>query len=464
MSVGVGRTRAASVLLAPLLGLLVLVAPLPVAAAVEPTDGAESLYQPPFDTEQVTSDLLAAKVVVLPGSIARFDQQKVDSLTSHGDVKVLVAPPGPLDSAENTDYRTAVGDVRTAVERQWDGRVVRVVGVEVDSVGQTDVIGARHLLQTLDVTSGLEFITPYLQGGDPHQADIDPAVVNRTDSALVSELTAQLRADPVVMLDGATAADPSAGVPNPEKILQTWRESTGTDLRLVVLPPLQDGEAAGVTAEDLAPAFPGQVVALFQGRWFEVAGPDQQVLDVASTMTLSRYLDFQEGRQVGPANTLLVLGNQYAELTSGAVEDQPSPTQRNPLAWLLLVLPWLALLVVVVFALRNRSHRKRRREAADRHGCVADLAGAAGTLPDLADGILALDGLARSGPASEHLVEATQRYRSARRLIADGKDGAAAAKAVLEGRKALTAAAHLLDVPNVPGTLPADHLVTGGAR
>lgn len=465
MSVGVGRMRAASVLLASLLGLLVLVSPLPATAAVEPTDGAETPYQPPFDPEQVTSDLLAAKVVVLPGSIARFDQQQVDSLTAQGDVKVLIVPPGPLDSADNTEYRAAVGDIRTSVEQQWDGTVVRVVGVEVNSVGQTDIISAQHLLQTFDVTSSLEFITPYLQRGDPNEDAADPPpVVHRTDPALVSELTARLRADPVVVLDGVTQADPSAGVPDPEEVRQTWRESTGTDLRLVVLPPLLDGEPAGVTAADLAPAFPGQDVALFQGRWFEVAGADQEVLDVARTMTLSRYMDFQESRQIGPANTLRVLGNQYSELTSGAVEDQPSPTQRNPLAWLLVILPALALLFVVAFGVRHRSHRQQRRVADDRHGDIADLAGAAGTLPDLADGILALDGLARSGPASEHLVEATQRYRSARRLIADGKDGAAAAKAVMEGRLALTAAARLLGVPNIPGTVPADDLVTGGAR
>lgn len=463
MPVGVGQLRTATVLLGIMLGLCVMLTPPPSLAAMEPVESEQTAYELPFDPEQVTAALVAAKVVVLPGSIATFDQHSVDALTAQGDVKVFVAPPGPLDSDENSDYRSAVGDVAQAVEQQWDGTVIRVVGLDVESVGQTNIAGLRHLLQTFDVTSGLEFIAPYLQGGDPNTGE-DPAVVDRTDPALVSELIARLQADSVVQLDGVTQADPSAAVPDPQQLLQTWRESTGTDLRMVVLPPLSDGEPAGGTAADLAPAFPGQVVALFQGRWVEVAGSDQQVLDVGRTMTLSRYMDFLQSRQIGPANTMRVLGDQYAELTSGAVNDQPLPTQRNPLDWLLLVLPWLALLVIVVFGVRHRSRRNQRRAAADRHGDVADLAGAAGTLPDLADGILALDGLARSEPAGEHLMQATLHYRSARRFIADGADGAAAAKAVLEGRQQLTTAAQLLGVPNVPGTLPVQDSIAGAAR
>lgn len=424
-------------------------APDPSGSAV-PED---TTYQVPFDPAQVTADLSARDIVVLPGSIARFDRARVDALTADGNVKVLIAPPGPLDSEDNQAYRAALSDVTQAVEEQWDGEVVRVTGVEVDSVGQDTLADVRHLLSTFEVTSELEFITPYLQDGTRGPSS-DEVVTDTTDPALTADLIARLGADAVVVADGVTLADPSAGVPNPEQLMRNWRDTTGTNLRLVVLPPLAPGEPAGVRAADLAPAFPDDVVVLIQGRWLDVAGPDQQALTVARDMTLSRYMTFLESRQIGPANVLKVLGDQYAELTSGAVQDQPTPTQRNPLSWLLLILPWLALLLVVVFGVRNRARRKARRAADTRHDGVADLAGAAAALPVLAAGILALDGLARTGPAREQLARATIRYRAAGRLVADGQDGAGAAKAVLEGRQALTEAARLLDVPNVPGALP----------
>ncbi len=436
--------------------LAVLVVPVVTGTAVaasDPTEGPDAGSSVPFDADRVAADLLTHDVVALPGSIARFDRARVDALTAGGDVKVLVAPPGPIGSDLNRDYRSALSDVARTVEGEWHGTVVRVTGVGVESVGQSTLEDVRHLLQTYDVTSELEFITPYLRDGSRGNS-LDEVVTDRTDPDAVGALTERLRMSPVVLADGVTQADPNAGIGDPDGLIRAWREATGTDLRLVVLPPLGVGEPAGVTAADLAPAFPDDVVALIQGRWLDVAGPDQRALTVARDMTLSRYMDFLESRQIGPPNLMHVFGEQYAELTSGAVQDRPTPTQRNPLTWLLLALPWLALVLVVVFGVRHRSRRTVRRAAAARHEDVAGLAGAAAALPALADGILALDSLARTGPAGELLTRATARYRAARRLVSDGNDGAAAEQAVREGRQALTDAAALLDVPNVPGTLP----------
>lgn len=451
-------------------GLLVLLMAVPIALAVTPavasemtpavTSGdasasapARTANQPPFDPDQLTAELLAEPVAVLPGSIARFDPARLDALTAGGDVKVLIAPPGPIDSDDNQAYRSALADVAEAVEDRWDGTVVRVTGIEVESVGQDRLDDIRHLLSTFEVTSELEFIAPYLRGGETGPST-DESVVDRTDPALVADLTARLRDTPVLVTDAAVAADPSAAIADPDQLARSWREKTGSALRLVVLPPLADGESAGVTAADLAPAFPGDAVVLVQGRWLDVAGPNRTAWTVARDMTLSRYEDFLQSRQVGPANTVYVLGNQYAELTSGAVQNQPTPVQRNPLSWLLPFLPVLALLLVVVFAVRHRSHRQARRAAIARHDDVAGLAEAAAALPALAQGILALDGLARSGPARDLLTTATMGYRSARRLVADGRDGAGATTAVRAARAALTDAADRLGVPHVPGTLP----------
>lgn len=249
----------------------------------------------PFDSARLTQDLLGNDVVVLPDSIARFDRARVDALTANGEVKVLVTPPGPVDSQDNQNYRAALSDITQAVEQQWDGTVVRVIGVEVESVGQSTLADVRHLLQTVEVTSGLEFVTPYLLDGTRGPSS-GGEVTGTTDPTLVAELTARLRTDPVVVADGVIQADPSAGIPDPQRLRQTWQETTGTSLRLVVLPPLTDGEPAGVTAADLAPAFPDEVVVLIQGRWLDVAGPDQRALGVARDMTLSRYMTFRRAR------------------------------------------------------------------------------------------------------------------------------------------------------------------------
>lgn len=439
------RARVVLVLLAAV-GLLTTLLATGSSAAGSPTDAAEPGDRPPFDAEQVTADLLARPVVVLPGAIARFDRARIDALTADGTVKILVAPPGPLEGDANRAYRSALVDVARSVEDQWGGTVVRVTGIEVESVAPSGLSDVRYLLSTFDVTDELAFVTPYLQGGETGPNE-DAAVVDRTDPATIADLTAQLRRSRVVV--AGTGGDPLDGA-DPEGLATTWRSRTGTGLRLVVAPPLTPGEPAPVTAADLAPAFPGETVVLLQGRWLDVAGPDRTAWTVARDMTLSRYQDFLQTRRIGPAQLLGVLADQYAELTSGAVQNRPTPTQRNPLSWLLLVLPWLALVVIAGFAVRHRS-RKVRRAADARHRDVAGLAAAAADLPALAEGILALHGLARTGPARDRLADATRAYRSARRLV-DARDGAGATAAVRDAGDALTDVADRLGVPNVPGT------------
>lgn len=412
----------------------------PVSDAADPGDRL------PFDPDEVTAELLARPVVVLPGAIARFDQARIDALTGDGTVKILIAPPGPLDSADNRAYRSALADVAQSVEDRANVTVVRVTGVGVQSVGQSGLADVRYLLSTFDVTDELGFVTPYLQGGETGPSK-DQMVLDRPDPAVVADLTARLRQSRVVV------AEPAAGsfaVADPERLAASWSNRTGTGLRLVIAPPLTPGDPAPVSAADLAPAFPDETVVLLQGRWLDVVGPNRTAWTVARDMTLSRYEDFLESRQIGPAELLGVLADQYAELTSGAVDDQPTPTQRNPVSWLLLILPWLALVLVIVFAVRRRS-RTVRRAADARHRDVAGLAAAASDLPGLAEGILALDGLARTGVARDRLAEATRAYRSARRLV-DARDGAGAGAAVREASEALTDVAERLGVPNVPGT------------
>ena len=61
----------------------------PSPAPADPADsgdaaGRESTYQLPLDSARLTQDLLGNDVVVLPGSIARFDRAWVDALTANG--------------------------------------------------------------------------------------------------------------------------------------------------------------------------------------------------------------------------------------------------------------------------------------------------------------------------------------------------------------------------------------------
>jgi hypothetical protein len=76
-------------------------------------------------------------------------------------------------------------------------------------------------------------------------------------------------------------------------------------------------------------------------------------------------------------------------------------------------------------------------------------------LPGIAAGVLALDGLARSGKARELLDAATERYDVARSIIRNQGDGDVAWQAADSAAAALRTASALLHVP-LPALIPGD--------
>lgn len=435
----------------PLLALLIVWLSVPTVATADetPAPTPTPVTLPGWTVQEAVAALLEDDVVVLPDALARIDENRVRALVDvEGEpaVKVLVVPPGPLDSDANRGYRSRIGEVEDLLGESWDGELVTVTGLEV---GYSILIAApsrlwtlRQVLSTLDPTEQIDGAIRHARTGSTGDDPVEPAPTP-SDPAEVERVIAALRSDPLLVEPGAEPVQESA--------VQRWQEETGHGLRLVVAPALDPGEQQRVTAADLAPAFPEDHVVVFHGRWFELAGAEQDLLGVARDMTLSSYSSFLLGRDVGPANILGPLRTQVAEFTSGAVTGQQAPTQRNPVAWLLVALPVLALALVVWFALRRR--RNRAQEVViSRHRGVADLAAAAALLPGLAEGILALDGLARDRAAKDLLTLAATRYRTARDLVRIGQDGPAALAAARQAQDALTEAARLLGVPHVPGT------------
>lgn len=410
---------------------------------------------PDWTVDEAVSALLADDLVVLPDSLARIDEATVRAaITAGGEpaIKVLVVPPGPIDSEANRNYVSRVGEVEDQLRASWDGDLITVLGLEVGysilNVVPSRLWSYRLLLSTLDPTEQIEGAILHARTGSTGDDPVEPALAP-SDPAEVARMVAALQANPILVEPGA---DPVS-----DSISQRWKDETGHDLRLVVLPVLAPGEQQRVTAADLAAAFPEDQVVLFQGLWFELAGPDQTLLTVARDMTLSSYSSFLLGRDVGPANILGPLRTQVAEFTSGAVTDQQAPTQRNPLAWLLVALPVLAVGVIVWFALR-RNRIREQQVVRTRHDGVADLAAAAALLPSIAEGILALDSLAQDAAEKDLLTLATLRYRTARNLVQLGQDGPGALAAARQAQEALTEAAQRLGVPNVPGTTTAERV------
>jgi len=427
----------------------------PADAATSAAPADDRAWSATDAAEQLQDD----NIVVLPGSIARFDEARVRGYLAGTPYKVLVVPPSPLDSAQNTEYVDRLievedllqdayyADLDPAVESDRP-ELITVKGLDVRMVGPDDLTTLRRYLETYDLTTSLEFAIRYQVDGV--QLDNEPPAIDPvSDPAVVSDLVARLRTERVVV-DDAVDYRPSDGM------LTAFEETTGNTARVVVLPPRAIDEVPDVTATDLAAAIPGDVVVLIRGRWFEVAGPGAPgspgtaEFAYARMMVLSKYQDFLLGRDIGPGNIMRVLGDYYAELTSGVVTDQELPQQRNPLRWLLLALPVLAAALVVGFALRY-NRRRGRTAATVRHRSAADLGAAAAALPDLAAGILAVDGLAQEGRPAELVDRAVERYRAALDLVRDAQQPGPAWEAIEQSRAALQEAAELLGVPQVPG-------------
>ncbi|MTD17244.1 hypothetical protein GIS00_25260 [Nakamurella sp. YIM 132087] len=442
-------------MLLALLALLLIAAPTAVSAAPDDptgTEQSEPAGEVTWSPEAAIGELRTSDWAVMPGSVAVIDRTAVEAAIGDSGIKVLVTPFSGLSEEDRDAQYDAISEVRDAIEVD-DVEVIEVTGLSVGAsifdIVPSDLAELHPVLERFDVTGQVVAAAVYLQTRELPDDAPQATPATAATAAEVAATVADLRRDPVVVRDGAVVdSDPE----------QLWRNRLPDGaLRLVVMPPIAVGsDDIGPTAADLAPSFPGETVVVLRGRWIDIAGPDQQELDSAVAWSYGFASSGLFGWELDPGPQVALVARRLAEIRSGVVTDQATPDRSDPLGFVLRVLPFVALatvLVLVVVTLRRRSQERVQelQEAAD----AADRrAAAAARLPDLAAGILALDGLARTGTdAGIALERASRNYREARQILTGTPDSDRAGELVDTAGREIATAADLLDVPNVPGAL-----------
>ncbi|WP_199512453.1 hypothetical protein [Nucisporomicrobium flavum] len=332
--------------------------PSPPAGVTEGAAGELSDATVP-SVEQMTALVRAAEVVRLPGSVARWDEQRVRAAMGAEPMRILVAPPG-LDEAE----RDRVRDVKDAT--------IRVIGTQVTG-GAYQATGDslddwRAEFAAGDVTNLLITLIAGLRE-QPPPADVDRLRWREPTAAELEVVAARLRRTGLYTAPGATLTQ----VPRQEAF-------PGGDALYVAL-PRQSPEAPLLRyGPALTRLFPGRPIVELHGDWIEYHGPDAG--DFAEVTAAGFYAQFGDrlGRYAYPQAT--VLGAYLGRVTDvryAGLFDRPLPYRpADPLRVALPVLPWLFVACAgVFFALSVRSLLRplRRPRSRPEPGLPARLAG-----------------------------------------------------------------------------------------
>jgi hypothetical protein len=272
-------------------------------------------------------------------------------------------------------------------------------------------------------------------------------------------LPAQSTADPgeVERIGDALAADRIYNDPalSAQTVDQRWANvGPGLVVRAAFLPPAAPGRTLPDLITPLSKRFPGDVVVVMRGRWMEVAGPEQEMLDSATLWLYGNYMKPFLRWDVQPTQFVALLAGQIGLLRTGVVSDQSSPvTPNDPVNSARSWLPWLFAATALVlagaagwWAGRSRRNSRIAAEAAQRQGILrrrrigARLAGVAG-------GIIELDALAQNRTAQDERDAAVERYRVARDLLTDDGDLEIAGDALEAAERHLVSAGRALGTP-----------------
>lgn len=267
--------------------------------------------KPELDGEAIWRQLQHEPIAVLPGAVARFDEDRVRAEMRRsepavkGTIYVVVAP-----------FRTSRLDIAEPLEKYLsdDDVLITVGGVEVDTdwfeladgkyygkgpEGSYDAaINRRHaptVLRTYDVTAPLVDVLRLARGDGLGKRQRPPRVVEASDE-LVDRIENGMRKR--LFVDPALATT--------EDELARFRlfepdESVGR-YRVVYLPPARPGRPVPDPLPGLTERFPNDTVVVVRGLWLDAAGPgDQQAL--ATSLRFGRAAEAESilwtGRQVG---------------------------------------------------------------------------------------------------------------------------------------------------------------------
>ncbi|MFY1703662.1 hypothetical protein ACN28G_18295 [Micromonospora sp. WMMA1923] len=378
--------------------------------------------------DRLTELVAADPVVRLPGSVARWNTERVRAAIGDSDTRILVTPPG-LDADQRKQLR------------EVDNATIRIVGTQVSGgpyeVTADRIAGWRAQLATNDVTDLLVTLITTLNKA-PRPADRDELRWREPTGAELDAAVADLRADRLHVVDGATLDR----IPE-----QADRNAFPDGARYVALPAQPFGEPVPAYGPALTRLLPGEPIVVLYGNWIEYHGPaEQEFAELAGTTfyaqfgsRLSRY-DYPQRNVLG-AYLGMVTDIRYAGLFERPLPYRPI----DPLRVALPALPWLfagcvaAFLVLSVRSLR-RSGGGLLARAGDpqRGGVPARLAGLTALVVEMS---LLTD--ARSNPA---LTRGVVKLQAARHALDEGLPDRHVRRLLAEATGELDDAARTLDI------------------
>lgn len=393
----------------------------------------------PWTADQVIAAFATDVIVRLPGAPAEFDEDALRADLAGSAVRVLLLPY--LSADDEKAARDAEDTVELWATRE-DLTLITVTGVEpgfsLFSVAPTSQSEAERLLAHQDVDQTLRFAVSRAteRAGDaviPEPADPPMGTPEPADSALVATVIAGLRADQVW-------TDPAL---TPVSSAPAW-SLAGPDrtVRVAVLPAVPRGQPRVDLLGPVAAAFPDDIVMVITGRWIDIAGPDPAILR-SSVMYLygggSDRLNLYSS-PFTPQQEVNGVCRRIGELRTGVTTNQPSPTTPDPQGSVTPVLGWVFLGTAAAVGAGVWYERRRRAVAAeqDRHAHRRRRDRLVADLPGVAEELLHLDGLARDGQARDALVQAGERYRVGRDILARDGDLTVADDALRSARESLT--------------------------
>jgi hypothetical protein len=285
--------------------VLVLLAGAPVVAA-QPVD---------------LSDLVTDQLYRAPGAVATLDEARVRAVLRPED-RVLLAPFDAVDGVDDRRLREWAGEhgVRLLVV---EGLAARVVGGP--SYRAPDRASLRRLALYADVTPGVLD----LLGRDSRVSVPEPVKPSREQ---VAALAARLRE---------------------------------ADRKVLTLPGPAPGDPHVDYASSLAREFPDELVMVVQGRWFDVAAPDQDAAEQARDYLFGRWYTeiFRDGASVDTAAGALAA--RYDAFRAPARRPFAAPAEPGYDLWgdIRPVALWTTLIAGVFFCVLYLAALPVRRSA-----------------------------------------------------------------------------------------------------
>jgi hypothetical protein len=407
---------------------------------------ADEPRPPKLDLDKTTAALADQQIYRAPGAIARFDEARVREALAP-DTRILVEPyTGRYEKGGNyEDGDQYYEDVYEPL-RKWAAdnhlKLVHVTGIKVSLVtgprsGPATIPELRRTTATLDVTESVLILSRLASGmSEDEAADVDvpsPDPVN-PDGRRLADVAARLKGDRVYNAPGRDdPVDPA--------IIRLAGE-LGIDIRVAAFPTVGRGEPTVDYAPALAERFPGDVVLVAQGRWLDIAAPDQAKAQSARDYAYGRYEygSFTQGSAMTDriATVLDRLHDLRAELALGRPQPEPQPKPRpfdvRPVIG--AIAPWVLVGSAVVIGGAGLLHwrtRAARRAAAERLKLNRAGGKALAAINDLGARVLAVE---ETSPA------AAERHSTARTLYDQALTAEAMAEVEKVAREGLELAVH----------------------